>query len=147
MKPVFGISLTFWPDGEKRALSRMNIYWLHIPRRLWNPVCRRPDEMEFGCEQRFQLGFPTADVGEEGVEGGAEVSKLRVVFVVEHLSLHEPPEALDHVEVWGVAWQVNRLDPAGFATEPLLDLARDVVFGISREMLYLALSITTEMGL
>src|SRR3954464_13744445 len=32
MKPVFGISLTFWPDGEKRALSRMNIYWLHTSR-------------------------------------------------------------------------------------------------------------------
>src|SRR3954467_15780048 len=99
----------------------------NIPRRLWNPVCRRPDEMEFGCEQRFQLGFPTADVGEEGVEGGAEVSKLRVVFVVEHLSLYEPPEALDHVEVWGVAWQVNRLNPAGFAPDPFLDLARYVV--------------------
>src|SRR3954466_7401183 len=80
-----------------------------IPRRLWNPVCWRPDEMEFGCEQRFELGFPTADGGEEGVEGGAEVSELRVVFVVEHLSLHEPPEALDHVKVWGVARQVNRL--------------------------------------
>lgn len=49
-----------------------------IPEWLRNSVCRRSDEMELGCEEGFEFGFPSADVGEEFGECGMEVGELSI---------------------------------------------------------------------
>lgn len=56
------------------------------PRR--NFAGRRTDGVEPGGEQAFEVVLAVADMGEEVVKGGPEISKLRIVFVVQDLALH-----------------------------------------------------------